>query len=178
MINRIFLIILISIFVGGCVTPHASGPRFLQIGEVETRNGYSTLYIYRTYDHFEENFSKEVYLNDVKVVGLLDSGYTVIYIKPGEYRVRIENTSKWLTSKDPTAKISILPETKNFLRFYVKSNYSAQISGVTIIGGIPSMDIAGNQLEQKRWIFQERSDIPQPLKGCRYIAPYTNEVSP
>jgi len=136
------------------------------------------LYIYRTYDDFEQTFSKEVYLNDVKVVGLLDSGYTVVYIKLGDYQVRVENTSKWLTSKDPTTKISILPDTKYFLHFYVKSNQSAQISGVTIIGGFASPDMEGTQLEQKRWVFQERNDIPQPLKGCRYIAPYTNEVSP
>jgi len=61
-IKRILLIILASMYVGGCATPRVNGPRFLQVGEVEARNGYSTLYIYRTYDDFEQTFSKEVYL--------------------------------------------------------------------------------------------------------------------
>jgi hypothetical protein len=59
---------------------------------VATRPGFATLYIFRTELQIGAGVWPEMFINEQKAVGLKNGSYTVIFIKPGKYRIRTEKS--------------------------------------------------------------------------------------
>ncbi len=159
---RVFLSILFSTLVAACASIEATGHLF--DGQVERREGYGTLVLYRPPLFVGSAWFPTVRINGTPVAKLVSGGYTSIALPPGRYHISGNGQFDDLYEAD----FAIKTDSTTFAEFQFDLQGNG---GVTPIAGafVPSV---GVQIKSIRWVVTEGPDVAPPgLADCRYFDP-------
>ena len=161
-------------FFQGCATAPTRGPVFSGLADGKT--GYSILYLYRPYEEVGSAVWPEVFINESKVVSLVNQGYTILYLKPGIYNIRTEKCN-FITGlgDNITAELNIIKEGEvAFLKFDNKNRLYTEMTftGFTVV---PTPDFENIH---EKWIAVEKNKALVEIKNCRYVTPYVPILTP
>lgn len=132
--------------------------------------GFATLYIYRAYHDIGRGVWPEVFINEQKTVGLKNGSYTVIFIKPGKYKIRTEKSSVISGMDNIPGEFEILSEGKYFLEF---SRQYRQFISTAGLYSSPSF-----KMDYERWTLVPSEDALSRIAACYFIQPYVSSVDP
>jgi hypothetical protein len=137
--------------------------------DAPSRPGLATLYIYRPAEEFGKAVWPEVHLNDQKIVGLRNQGYTVVYARPGKYVVRTEKSAALSGMGNIPGEFEI-PEPGTYFLLLDRS-----YTGSTDYSGsfIPSV-----RTNYERWVLVPRRQALPHISQCYFLAPYLDIVGP
>jgi hypothetical protein len=164
------LLLSLICFLGGCASgrPPDAQP-FREVSE--PRPGFAILYIYRPHHNIGRLVWPEVFLNEQKIVGLRNEGYTVVYVKPGSYRVRTEGSPLSAMPNIP-GEFQISSNESYFLKFDRSYNRFTAPAGPL---GTPSPTFTTNY---ERWTLVPRPMALTEISNCFFVPPYVQVVSP
>ncbi|MEM5785749.1 MAG: DUF2846 domain-containing protein [Syntrophobacteraceae bacterium] len=162
MIARVIFLFVILLSAGGCATAPEKGPRFT--GLAENRPGYSTLYIFRPHEFIGKAVWPEVFLNQTRVVGLTDSSYTVVYIKPGRYWIRTEKSHFYSGLGNMPGEITVEPDKVHFL--LLDRKYDTR----------PGVPMSEATLLYARWRLTDAREARSEIVRLRFVKPYVDTV--
>lgn len=162
-----FWIVILVFAMQGCGTsrPHdAQGFR-----EITTHKaGSAVLYIFRPEHEIGSAVWPEVFINEQKVVGLKNGGYTTVFIKPGKYHIRTEKSSFLSGMENIPGEFEIADEGKYFLIFDRSYNQFTSFNG---LHSSPSFSA-----NYERWILAPEKDVLPAIRGSYYIQPYVEAI--
>lgn len=169
---RCIIVSLVSVcLLAGCATS-AKGPRFE--GLAEPKLGYSLLYIYRPHDNVGRWVWHDVFLNNTKVVGLLDGSFTYVHVQPGKYSIHAKK-SCFLSASDPgLGEITVEPDSTQFLLFDRKHEEYVGLGNPMS----PFMPVPKYKTIYQRWTVVEKDQALPELSQCKFVQPYVQFVSP
>lgn len=109
-----FRSVLVSIalfLLGGCA---ATGPQFTE--HKPPKQEESRIYFYRPYSMVAQGGGPAITIDEKKVVTLLNKGYTVAYVPPGQHRIGAKgNIWNW-AFKDLEISITTAPGSTHYVR--------------------------------------------------------------
>lgn len=167
--------IALLLLVAGCIRfePSASAPRFHETENA--RPGFATLYIYRPYNVVGHGVWPVLFINGKKVVGLKDQGYTVIFVKPGKYKVRTGKNNLLSGMGNIPGRFEIPRVGTYFLKFdraYMKFTN-------TFEHGLGPHTVASYSIKYERWTLVPKDKaLPEITACCRLIPPSSNVIYP
>ncbi len=160
MLKRMVIFFILLSSLAGCVTVPEKGPRFT--GIAETRPGFSLLYIYRPYNYVGHIVWPEIFLNEVKTVGLVDESYAFVYIRPGQYLIRTEKCHPLSGMGNIPGEIFIEPNKIYFLFFDRKYELNP-------LSDMPIQIYA-------RWTLVDKDEAVSEMRRLKYVKPYVETV--
>lgn len=164
-----WLFAVLTLILASCATtrpPDAVGFREL----VETRAGYAKLYIYRPHHEIARGVWPEIFLNEKKIVGLKNDAYTVLFVRPGHYKIRTEAGTFVSGIQNIPGEVAIPNAGEFFLKFDRSYNQFTSFSGAY---ASPSFTT-----NYERWILVSREVALAEISKCYYIAPYVEAIAP
>lgn len=167
-INKRFITnLLTTLFLVGCsMNPPKDAVYFTE--NTYSRDGFAKLYIYRPNIFTGSGVWPEIFLNETKVVGLRNQGYTVVFIEPGYYKIRTEKSTFLSGMGNIPGEIEIIDTGDYFLLFdqyYCQTYYS----NAYCLVNARSMDF-------KKWTLKTKEEALPVISSCYYLAPYVHMV--
>ncbi|GGB79343.1 hypothetical protein GCM10011352_01240 [Marinobacterium zhoushanense] len=160
--------ILLSLIVVGCsLNPPKDAVYFTE--NKDRLDGYAKLYIYRPNMFIGGGVWPEMYFNETKVVGLKNQGYTVVFIKPGKYKIRTEKSSILSGMGNIPGEIEINDANEYYLlldQYYCQLHYS---NGYCLIHS--------GAMDYQRWTLKAKEEAIPVISNCYYLEPYVNKVT-
>lgn len=167
----LFIVALLGL--GGCATPRIDHAQRFHESAV-SRPGFAALYIYRPHHKIGAGVWPEMFINDQKVVGLENKGYTVIFVRPSKYRIRTEKSNFMSGMDNIPGEFEIESEGTYFLKF--DRSYNQSTSYVVANGGMYASPSFTTNYE--RWVLVPRSMAISEISDCYFVPPYRDSVTP
>ena len=115
-----------AILVGVLSACAASGPKFSGLPPVT--EGAALVVLYRPHTSINSGGYPHVYLNGEKKTALLDTGYVLYQVPPGEHKITLTNPAFWDGKQEWS--FTIAAGQKQFFRLW-SGDYKFQASGPT-----------------------------------------------
>lgn len=154
-INFILVIALIALFISGCATV-AKGPSYSEVGEMQAKEGFATLFVFREYAE-PTAWGAKIHIDSKKVATLNQGGFTRVYVKPGNREI----VGKWgATTGQRESKISLNIEANK--AYFVELTGLSKLTGTSATAtGVTMHIITGSGLNQVN-----QQDAEKRLVAC------------
>lgn len=144
---------------------------YFQPNYVLPPKGMAKLYIYNPYTDNNPNNRVPTYINGVKVVDLVAGSYTLLIVKPGNYKVSRSFGPMPFSSKEqikPLIDIQIQKDNTYYLGYYYRmtTNVSIMPGYNGAVTAIPEQSKSGETFK-----LYTHNDIAPGISVCRYTKP-------
>jgi hypothetical protein len=160
----------VTMLIASCVGPMAVGPRFSKLEE--PKSGYALVYLWREFPYGYGSWP-DIYFNSTKVVGLLNSGYTYVYVRPGKYHIHF-GKSEGASEEWSKVDITVSANESYFLDFAVVG-YDDR-DGYVLPTGSAYAFVPPSHVAKRKWILNTLAGAKIALPGYQYVQPYVSIV--
>lgn len=131
--------------------------------------GYALVYFYRLHHDVGSMVWPDIYIEQRKVAGLADLGYTWAYLKPAHYVVRQENAQSYGGQWGKPVTLDFSEAKTYYVRLYTGATKTMELA----MGKYPTpsyRDFYANL----NFVPSEQA-LPE-LEGCRFIKPFVSKI--